>query len=178
MLMSETGLLFLTDLEQITDCNHFLLPRLQEAEASILREFEHGMSTVPLRALKSIKLQKAVVAVGMFSLLESSIQAEMGWKRPFSKLEKLLGEKQELALCDLFNAYRLAINVLKHGQGVSLKSLLSRNDLPFRVRGGLDDEETFVDLDNLLVDVDDDFISGCAEVVERIAIFTREYADV
>lgn len=70
------------------------------------------------------------------------------------------------------NDYQSAINVLKHGKGRSYDYLVSRyNHLDFKIKLP---SENFFDEGNvsevtILVDVDDNFVMGCAHVIEDVS---------
>lgn len=83
-------------------------------------------------------------------------------------VDEKLESAGERALADDFRAYRLAVNVLKHGAGRSHEALLSFQDnLPFNIRRM---DEFFGEGDAVggqsLVEVDDRFISGLARLIE------------
>jgi len=65
----------------------------------------------------------------------------------------------------------LAINALKHGRGRSYDALLAENDLPFLIKRP--DENFFTEGDvsevSILIQVDDQFVLGCAEVIQDVS---------
>lgn len=76
--------------------------------------------------LRVCRLQRAVVAIGMFSLFESLLQDRMGWDNPFKELIPYLNNLSKTELAQTFEDYKNAINVLKHGNGPSYKRLQER----------------------------------------------------
>jgi len=162
--------LFLSDLQQLTDCRRTLLPVLREAEESAIEMAENGLSTIGLRGVKSVKIQRAIVLVGMFSLLESALQAELDWKEPIRELKRVLGERGESSLASSVQRYELVVNTLKHGFGRSHTALVDDQERSFAVRRGLGDmdPDEYVDIDNLLVDVTNALVEECADTIEMI----------
>ncbi|MEM1286076.1 MAG: hypothetical protein AAGH43_11865 [Pseudomonadota bacterium] len=163
--------MFLSDLQQLTDCRRTLLPVLQDAERASEQFLDKGFSTVGLRALKSVKLQRAILLVGMFSILESAIQAETGWaKEPMKKLKNWLRENgfDELELA--VTRFERVANTLKHGFGRSHADLKNDTARNFAVRSGLGDADPdeYVDIDNLLVDVTHELVEECADTIEQV----------
>jgi len=83
-----------------------------------------------LRATKALEL----AAVNIFSIFETRMQHH--FKRgPFSrKLKALLLESKQPDLADRLHKYYLAVNVLKHGKGMSHRELLDSPTSLFAVK--------------------------------------------
>jgi hypothetical protein len=84
----------------------------------------------------------------------------------------ILDEQGEHELRGRFETYYLAVNVLKHGRGHSYDKLVSRySALPFLLK--LPNESFFFEGDaseiSTLVQVDDVFVIGCAEVIRDVS---------
>ncbi|WP_245792600.1 hypothetical protein [Flavobacterium fryxellicola] len=119
-----------------------------------------------------IQLQKTVFAIGMFSMFDAILQDELTCRNGFESAKRILKEKKKLELHDHFDHFISAINVLKHGEGRSYDHLLSKIELlPFRIK--LKDENFFDEGDvsevNTLVEVDDNFVLNCANLIETVS---------
>ena len=89
---------------------------------------------------------------------------------PFIQLDDHLRKNGKAQLASAIYDYRLAVNVLKHGEGRSHQELLARADeLEFKVRADGDHfrEEGDVSDVGILVDANDQFVRRCAELIEQ-----------
>ncbi len=84
-----------TDIQLLSRCADFTLSRTREAEDAVIAELETRAATSLVMALRVFRLQRAVLAVGMFSLFESLLQHGMGWREPFATLPSFLKEHAE-----------------------------------------------------------------------------------
>jgi hypothetical protein len=162
--------------ELVDRSTSFTLTKLGELQDQLSAELEVSGSTIAVQNLQMIELQKAIMAVGMFSIFEAMIQDALGGSHSFSALRRLLEQERETDLLTSFNWYALAVNTLKHGKGRSYDELLTDVDrLPFRVKR--QDEAFFFEGDvseiNTLVQVDEAFVLGCAEVIRDASIVVR-----
>lgn len=119
-----------------------------------------------------IQLQKAIIAIVMFSMFDSILQDQLSCRNGFESAKKILKEKQNLELHDRFDEFICAINVLKHGQGKSYDALLSKSELlPFRIK--LREENFFDEGDvseiDTLIEVDDNFVLNCASLIYKVS---------
>ena len=170
----------LTDTQLLTACANFTLLHTHEAEEQVFKELETSGATRLVNALRIFRLQRAVLAVGMFSMFEALLQSKLklGWDEPpFKRLEEFLLRHGKADLAAFITDYNLAINVLKHGKGKSYEKLLQRLDrLEFTVRGDHEVcEEGDVSEVDILVDVDDDFVRRCAELIEQASSVISEH---
>lgn len=160
----------LTDTELFAACVGFTLQHTHEAERQTFKGLETSGATRLVNALRVFRLQRAILAVGMFSMFEALLQSKLKWTQPFSQLDDYLRKHDKRHLASAINDYKLAINVLKHGEGRSHQELLARADkLEFRVRadgGHFYGEGDVSDL-GILVDADDQFVRRCAELIEQ-----------
>ena len=129
-----------------------------------------------VKALQMLQLQKAVLAVGMFSIFEATVQDALGVANGFQEVRLRLDAAGNAALRERFEDMCLAINVLKHGKGRSYDALVAKAAvLPFRLK--LPHEDFFSEGDvseaATLIEVDDAFVRGCAELICEITIATR-----
>ncbi len=110
--------------ELVDRSTSFTLTQLRELQKRLFAELEVSGSTIAVKNLQTIELQKTIMAVGMFSIFEAMIQNTFGGKYSFDKLRKKLKREHEEALLMRFRSYDLAVNVLKHGRGRSYETLL------------------------------------------------------
>src|SRR5262245_30708167 len=154
-----------TDLELLIDCADFTLHHTSEAEQAVLKALETSAATRLVMLTRMFNLQRAILAIGMFSLFEALLQSALGWEDPFQQLDAYLRWHNKPELATTINDYKLAINVLKHGDGRSHADLHARaSSLQFKVR---DHTETFfgegdISAVSILVHVDDKFVRRCA----------------
>jgi hypothetical protein len=169
----------LTDIELLTACADFTLQHTHQAEQNTFKQLETSGATRLVNALRIFRLQRAILAVGMFSMFEALLQSKLKWTQPFSQLDDDLRKHNKPDLASAITDYKLAVNVLKHGEGRSHQELLARADkLEFKVRADGDhfhQEGDVSDVD-ILIDVDDQFVRRCAELIEQAseAIRLRE----
>ena len=160
----------LTDIELLTTCVGFTLQHTHEAEQQTFKELETSGATRLVSALRVFRLQRAILAVGMFSMFEALLQSKLKWTQPFIQLDDHLRKHDKLHLASAIYDYRLAVNVLKHGEGRSHQELIARADkLEFKVRADGDHfhEEGDVSDVGILVDADDQFVRRCAELIKQ-----------
>ncbi|RMZ59838.1 hypothetical protein D1632_09515 [Chryseobacterium nematophagum] len=149
------------------------LERMKEWEFEVMRELQKNGSSIAVKNLQMIKLHKAIIAIGMFSLFESILQNAFGEESyAFEEAKKRLGKLDKVELNKSFKYFNKAINVLKHGKGRSYDFLVENsNSLPFRIQ--LPNEAFFNEGDVsevvTLIDVDDRFVLDCAKLIEDIS---------
>lgn len=158
--------------ELIGRCTAFTLNALNSARASTLQELKISGATTHVKSLQMIELQKAVVAVGMFSLFEAELQDSLACDDGFHKADGLLNRTGRTELKNRFYDFRQAINVLKHGRGASYEALISRHDtLDFKIK--LPGEVFFCEGDvsevSTLIEVNDTFVLDCAEIIQSVS---------
>jgi hypothetical protein len=125
----------LTDTELLTACVGFTLQHTHEAEQQTFKELETSGATRLVNALRVFRLQRAILAVGMFSMFEALFQSKLKWTEPFIQLDDFLRKHDETHLASAIMDYRRAVNVHKHGEGRSHQELLAKADkLEFKVR--------------------------------------------
>lgn len=158
----------------------FTLSTLKEKYSKTIEALQTSSSTILIKNLQMIQLHKAVFAIGIFSMFEAILQDQLSCKDGFKSAKKLLQEKQKTELYNRFDEFICAINVLKHGKGRSYDMLVSKYELlPFKIK--LRDENFFDEGDlseiTTLIEVDDDFILNCADLIEKILNEIRENID-
>lgn len=163
--------------ELVERCVTFTTNNLTTANEKTVEALETSGSTSLVKTLQMIELQKAIFAVGMFSLFEANLQDSLACRNGFEEAEKRLIAAKEADLAERFNDFYLAINVLKHGKGPSYNKLVARakSGLPFEIK--MPDQAFFEEGDvseiSTLVLVDDTFIHHCAEIISAIYSVVR-----
>jgi len=159
--------------ELIDRSSSFTLARLKEVSDEVVEALQTSGATHLVKTLQMIQLQKAIMAVGMFSLFESVLQDRLECEDGFVAAHECLESNSEIKLKERFSLFVTAINVLKHGRGRSYDTLVAETEeLPFRIKRP--DERFFFEGDvseiSTLVEVDDGFVMGCAEVIRDVSI--------
>lgn len=150
----------------------FSLGALNEAQQRTVDALQTSAATTLVKTLQMVQLQKAISAVGMFSMFDAILQDQLQCKDGFKEAGKILQKQGEVELKEKFSDLQLAVNALKHGKGRSYTSLVDKAEtLPFRVK--LPDEYFFNEGDvseiSTLVEVDDAFVLLCAEVIHAVS---------
>jgi len=148
------------------------LATLAEAEKEVIAALQTSGATSLVKTLQMIQLQRAIMAVGMFSIFESILQDRLAVESGFAEARNILDNDGDSELKDRFSSFAAAINVLKHGKGKSYSTLLSSStSLPFRVKRP--EESFFCEGDvseiSTLIEVDDSFVMGCAAVIYEVS---------
>ena len=156
-------------------CAAFTHGILSETREHILQELQGSGATVLVKALQSIELQQAIVAVGMVAMFEAALQDALECDDGFGGALRVIEDAGDDNLARQFRDVQLAINVLKHGRGRSYDALLRRRaDLPFRVKAQDDSfEEGDVSELAFLIRTDEEFLAYCASIVDRVAAAIR-----
>ncbi|MBU1356217.1 MAG: hypothetical protein KJ620_06575 [Candidatus Edwardsbacteria bacterium] len=150
----------------------FTLNALEEANSKLLEALKTSASTIAVKNLQMLQLQKAILATGMFSLFDSILQEGLSCRNGLEEAKKILIQKGEIELHDHFDDFICAINVLKHGRGRSYDSLVTKSgSLPFKIK--LPGENFFYEGDvseiSTLIEVNDKFVLDCAELIEQVS---------
>lgn len=119
-----------------------------------------------------VQLQKAIQAVGMFSMFEAILQDGLNCSDGFRGAGQILANNGKVDLKARFEDLQMAVNVLKHGQGRSYNALVEKAErLPFRIKqpGETFFSEGDVSEVSTLIEVDDAFVLGCAEVIREVS---------
>ena len=159
--------------EELTEhCTGFTLDALNATHEKLLEALETSGATPLVKGLQMVQLQKAIFAIGMFSIFDAMLQDRLNCAKGFESASEILRARGEHDLEDRFGNLRHAINVLKHGRGRSYETLVAKaGTLPFRLR--LPEEEFFFEGDvsevSTLVEVDDEFVRSCAEVIRAVS---------
>ena len=160
-------------MELLTRCAEFTLGHSEKIHGRVQGKFKTSSRTPLVNTARLIRLQAAVLSVGMFSIFEAMLQDQMSWeKEAFEKLNRHFNQNENAELARTFDNYRLAINVLNHGRGHSYNQLVERkSELEFKIKGL--NEDFFFEGDisevNILVDADGIFARRCAALIEEVA---------
>ena len=161
----------------INRCTAFTLGALEEVNARTINALQTSGATALIKTLQMIRLQKTIMAVGMFSLFEATLQESLNCKNGFAEAKNILDQNGDAAILERFNDLELAINVLKHGLGRSYHALIAKSggtlqtyvkQLNYQVS-----DEGEVSEIATLIEVDDKFIGHCAEVIEQVSVIIR-----
>lgn len=158
--------------ELVDRCAAFTLDTLREANERTIEALQTCGATSLVKTLQMIQLQKAILAVGMFSIFEASLQEGLSCSNGFCEAKKIMDDEGELDIKERFEVLFLAINVLKHGRGRSYDTLVAKAEtLPFKIK--LPDESFFFEGDvsevSTLVEVDDAFVQHCGDVISDVS---------
>lgn len=155
----------------------FSLNALDTAQHVVLDELENRASTPLIKVVQMIQLQKNISAVGMFSMFEAVLQEKLECADGFRAANELLESHKKISLRERFVELQQAINVLKHGKGRSYDALVAKADsLPFRIKrpGEYFFDEGHVSEIAALVEVDDEFVLLCAEIITAVSDFIQK----
>jgi len=150
----------------------FSLGTLEEVESKVIEQLQTSGSTILVKTLQMIQLQKTIIAIGMFSLFESILQDGLSCTNGFDEAKKILNQSGNADLKSRFEDFNCAINALKHGKGKSYNALVTKSSsLPFRVK--LPGEDFFDEGDVseilTLIEVNDKFVLDCARLIEEVS---------
>lgn len=150
----------------------FTLDALDQVESEVIEELQTSGSRVSIMILQMVQVQKAITAIGMFSLFESILQNSLCCEDGFNEAKRLLKQSGHNDLCERFNDCIKAINVLKHGKGSSYELLVPKSGiLPFKIK--TPSENFFFEGDvsevPTLIKVDNEFVLSCAQIIKEVS---------
>jgi hypothetical protein len=163
--------------ELVDHCAAFTLNALRQANEKTIEALQTSSATPLVKALQMIELQKAISAVGMFSLFEAILQDGLECRDGFREAEQILEDEGEAALKERFVDLQVAINVLKHGRGRSYDALIAKaGGLPFRIKQPGDAFFFEGDVSEVatLIEVDDEFVLSCAGVIRQVSVMVQK----
>ena len=88
--------------ELVEHCAAFTLNALSQANEETIEALQTSSATPLVKALQMVELQKAISAVGMFSLFEAILQDRLGCGDGFRQAEQILEDEGETALKERF----------------------------------------------------------------------------
>lgn len=115
-------------IEEAGRCIPLVLSFLDDLEKCADDELQSSGSTKHVRYLQSVSMQRNIIACGLFSLFESSMQAKVGGEKTLTKLRKMLKDNGKVDLCDRLLIFETVNNILKHGIGDSHRKFENRTD--------------------------------------------------
>ncbi len=158
--------------ELVYRCSVFTLTTLKEVEDKTIEELQTSAATSLVKTLQMVRLDKVIFAVGVFSVFEALLQDRFNCNNGFTEAKNILRQAGETTLLEQFSDIELAVNALKHGKGRSYNALIAKSGgtLTAQVKqpSGNFFNEGDVSEVSALIDVDDKFIEGCAEVIEKV----------
>lgn len=163
--------------ELVQSSTAFSLNALEEALLHTIDALQTSGATSYIKTFQMVQLQKAISAVGMFSMFDAMLQNQLNCKDGFKEAGRILEIQGKTELNKIFSDLQLAINVLKHGKGRSYNELVEKaNTLPFKVKRP---DECFFDEGNVaevatLVEADDAFVLLCATVIHDVSVAVSE----
>lgn len=153
-------------------CSVFTLNSLKEVEEKTIEALQKSGATSLVKTLQMTRLERTILAVGMFSVFEALLQDRLNCKDGFVEAKEILKEAGDLETLDKFTDLELAINALKHGRGRSYKALLAkiRGILPSKVKTVNQHHFDEGDVSEIttLIDVDDNFIYSCVDIISQV----------
>lgn len=163
--------------ELVGRCIEYTLSALEATRDKIHDELNTSAATSLVKGLQMTQLQKAILAVGMFSMFEAELQDALKSDYSFDEAAKILSAAGHGPLKERLSDFRNAINVLKHGRGKSYNALVAKAaTLPFRIKpkDAAFFEEGDVSEISTLVEVDDNFVRECGRVVQEVSAALRK----
>ena len=159
--------------ELIDRCTIFTLGTLKEVEEKTIDALQTSGATSLVKTLQMIRLQKTILAVGIFSLFEAILQDRLNCNNGFAEAKNILKQKGDSALLSRFTDLELAINALKHGRGRSYNALVVKDVGNLNSNVKQPDEHFFNEGDvseiTTLIDGDDKFIYSCVEIINEVS---------
>src|SRR4051794_15313943 len=123
--------------ELIGHCASYTLYQLKKTNEAIIAELQTSGATILVKELQMVRLQKAVTAVGMFSIFEAILQDRLACENGFAEAKLILKRTSNEVLLQRFEDFQCAINVLKHGKGRSYESLFARHSRSYSAQSGI-----------------------------------------
>jgi hypothetical protein len=167
----------LSDIDLLRRSIDFSLRAIEADEAKVVAALQTSAQSGLINHMRTFRLQRSVIAIGVFSIYESLLQDELGWDEPFNELITLLDIKGHNVLSGKFGDYRRAINVLKHGLGRSHDQLINKSEelLEFKVKPNYESffEEGDVSEGQPLIDVGTEFVTRCFDLFEDTLVVAR-----
>ncbi len=164
----------LSGVELLLDAADHALRRAEAQEAFGIERLQDSSANRYINMLRRSGAERAMIAVGVFSIFEARAQDLTNWNRTLEKLQRELQNAKQEDLAERLWLFGLAINVLKHGEGRSHQALLqARERLPFAVRQSdeLFAEEGDVAEPEDLILADEKFVRECCDVIGRCWAF-------
>ena len=159
-----------TFIQIISESTESNIEKFNRVEELTRDELENLGSTRLVLTLQKMQWERSIFAIGMFSLFEAVVQKELKIEKgsAFKELKQKLKNHNKIELLESFEEFYCAINVLKHGKGISYTKLLEkRNSLPFEIKpaDSIFRNEGDVSEIEALVCVDNNFLEKCLAII-------------
>src|SRR5262249_7533887 len=92
--------------ELVARCTAFTLAALKEASERTADALQTSAATPLVKTLQMLQLQKAILAVGMFSLFEANLQGGLNCSDGFRAATDILDRERQTVLKERFNEER------------------------------------------------------------------------
>lgn len=165
--------------ELIYRCATFTLDTLNELEEKTINSLQTTGATSLVKTLQMIRLEKIILAVGMFSVFEALIQNRLNCNNGFEGAKNILKQNGDLEVLSRIENLELAINALKHGKGRSYNAILAKGVESLKLKVKPSDEQYFDEGDvsevSTLIDVNNNFIDDCVEVIKLVSKSIEKY---
>lgn|SRR5690606_4438551 len=154
---------------------------IEKTQKKVEQKLKTSSATRLVKALQSIRMQKIILAVGMFSIFEAWLQGHLNCDNGFVKAKEILTQSGDTELLEKFIDLELATNVLKHGSGRSYNKLLGKDGgtLKAHIREPGKDFYNEDDVSEIrsLINVDDGFITHCVRVIDLVSevVYSRSH---
>ncbi|MCG7855484.1 hypothetical protein MD537_00765 [Flavihumibacter sediminis] len=146
---------------------------MKEVEDKAIEDLQTSAATSFVKTLQMVRLHKVIFAVGIFSVFEALLQDRLNCNNGFTEAKYILRQAGETTLLEQFSNIELAVNTLKHGQGRSYNAIIAKNGGTLTAQVKRHSENFFNKGDvsevSSLIDVDDKFIEGCVDVIEKVS---------
>jgi len=150
-----------------------MLTTFKEVEDKTIEELQTSAATPLVKTIQMVRLDKVIFAVGIFSIFEALLQDRLNCNNGITEAKNILKQVDETTLLEQFSDIELAVNALKHGQGRSYNALIAKSGGTLTGQVKQPSENFFNEGDvsevSALIDVDDKFIEGCVEVIEKVS---------
>lgn len=154
-------------------CTAFTLASLKEVHEKTIDALQTSGATSLVKILQMIRLEKTILAVGMFSIFDAILQDRLDCDNGFAEAKSILKQGGETDILEQFSDYELAINALKHGKGRSYNQLIAKDTISIKATVKKPVENFFFEGDvseiSGLIEVDDKFIENCSLVIARVS---------
>lgn len=160
-------------------CTVFTLNSLKGIEEKTIEAFQTSGATPLVKTLQMTRLERTILVVGMFSVFEALLQDRLNCKDGFFEAKNILKKLGDLENLSKFTDLELAVNALKHGRGRSYNTLHIKEggSIPSKVKTPAQNffDEGDVSEISTLIDVDDNFIYSCVELINQVSYSIKKY---
>lgn len=160
-------------------CTVFTLKSLKEIEGKTIEALQTSGATSLVKTLQMTRLERTILAVGMFSVFEALLQDRLNCKDGFIEAKDILKKAGDFETLSQFTDLELAVNALKHGRGRSYNALVAKEgrSIPPKVKSPNQNffDEGDVSEISTLIDVDDNFIYSCVDMISRVSDSIKKF---